>query len=203
MFHELRGGQSIDELSLARQFEFGRTPIREAVQRLARDGLLRIIPRKGIIVAELSIDTLRQVFEARAPCEAQVARLAAVRAEPADIEKMEEALAGVEQLIEENRFRELLEADERFHVALADASKNALLREMLSALYALGIRFWYMTLPQRPIGDIKKEMALHRKVVETIRERAPEKAAQAMRTAIGGFPERVADVIRGDVTLML
>ena len=126
IFQDLESGQTIDEMSLTRELKLGRTPIREAVQRLAREGLLKVLPRKGILVSELSLDTLRQVFETRSPCEAQIARPAALRAEASDIERMEEALSGVDQLIDEKRFRALLEADERFHLSLADAAKNPL-----------------------------------------------------------------------------
>lgn len=196
---ELRAGQTVNEAELARQFDLGRTPIREAVLRLAREGLLRIIPRKGIIVSELNLDTLRLVFEARTPCEVQIARLAAFRSEPADIETMERALDGVEVMIDRREFRRLLEADERFHVALADAAKNPLLRQMSTTVFGLGIRFWYATLPQRPPGDIKREMALHREVLEAIKMGDAERTEQAMLTVISGFPNRITDLIRGPV----
>ena len=100
LLHELRAGDPVNEASLARQFELGRTPVREAVLRLAREGLLRIIPRKGIIVTELNIETLRFVFETRSPCESQIARLAALRRDNRDVAELEGSLVGVEQMIE-------------------------------------------------------------------------------------------------------
>src|SRR5882672_4977050 len=121
IFQDLRGGQTLDELSLSRQLKIGRTPVREAMQRLGREGFLRVIPRKGTIVSEPGFDTMRQMFEARSPCEAQVARLAALRAEPDEIARMEAALADVDRLIDKRRFRELLEADELFHLTLGAA----------------------------------------------------------------------------------
>lgn len=199
IFEDLAGGQVINEMALIRELKLGRTPVREAVQRLAREGLLKVFPRKGILVSELSVDTLRQVFEARSPCEAQVARCAALRAEPSDIERMEEALSEVDGLVDEKQFRRLVEADERFHLSLADAAKNPLLRGIVAMLYGLGIRFWYITLPQRLPQDIKKEMALHREVLKSVKARDPDKATEAMLMAIGGFPDRVADVLRGDL----
>jgi DNA-binding GntR family transcriptional regulator len=196
IFHEIKAGQTVDELSLARQLDLTRTPVREAVQRLAQEGLLRIIPRKGTIVAELSLDMVRQVFEARTPCEAQIVRLAALRAEAADIEMMESSLADVDRLIDQRRFRELLEADERFHMCVAAAAKNQLLREMFVKVYGLGVRFWYLTLPQRPGEEIKEEMRLHREVVEAIKKRDPDLAAEAILTLVASFPDRVAHVLR-------
>lgn len=201
IFQEIKGGQTIDEMSLARQLDLGRTPVREAVQRLAQEGLLRIIPRKGTIVAELSLDMVRQVFEARSPCEVQIVRLAAMRAEPSDIELMGASLADVGRLIDQRRFRELLETDERFHMAVAAAAKNQLLREMFVKVYGLGVRFWYLTLPQRPAREIKEEMRLHREVYEAIRKRDPDLAAEAIQALVVGFPDRVADVIRQAISV--
>lgn len=197
MLQELRAGESINELSLARQLKLGRTPIREGVLRLAREGLLRVLPRRGIIVTDLNMDTMRLVFEARSPCEVQIARLAALRSERSDIKAMEQALVGVDQMIDQRRFVDLLDADERFHTSLAEAARNTLLQEMQRTVYGLGIRFWYATLPQRPAGDIKVEMHLHRDVIEGIKLRDPEKTTQAIGAIIAGFPERVADLIRG------
>jgi hypothetical protein len=72
------------------------------------------------------------------------------------------------------------------------------LNSFLCAVYGLGIRFWYATLPQRPPGDIKKEMVLHRKVIQAVKRQDPEQAARAMLVIIAGFPDRVANLIRGE-----
>jgi GntR family transcriptional regulator, rspAB operon transcriptional repressor len=197
IFGDLRGGETFNVPALARELKVGRTPLREALQRLAREGLVRILPRKGILVADLSFDTLRLVFEARAPVEEQVARCAALRAEPADVERMRATLEPVERLIDQKQFRALVDADDGFHRALAGTARNPLLSQMLETLYALGIRFWYVTLAQRPPDDIKAEMALHREVLEAVAEHDPDKAAHAMLTAIGGFPYRVGEVLGG------
>ena len=196
IFHEIKGGQTIDEMSLARQLDLGRTPVREAVQRLAREGLLKIVPRKGMFVAELSLEQVREVFEARLPCEVQIVRLAAMRAEPAEIELMAKSLADVGRLIDQRQFRELIETDERFHMAIAAAARNQLLREMFTRVYGLGVRLWYLTLPQRPPREVKEEMRLHREILEAIRKRDPDLAAETTRALVASFPDRVADLIK-------
>jgi DNA-binding GntR family transcriptional regulator len=195
IFRDVREGQTFDELSLSRQLKIGRTPVREAVQRLAGEGLVRVIPRKGTIVSELGVDTVREMFEARMPVEAQIARLAALRAEPAEIARMEDALADVDRLIDERRFRELLLADEEFHLSLAAAAKNRLLSEMVVRLYTLGSRFWYTTMAQRSREDIKREMELHLAIVRGIKQRDPEKAARAVLDLVD--PKRVLDIVHG------
>lgn len=198
LLNELRAGQAIDESSLAALIELGRTPIREAVHRLSREGLLRVIPRKGIVVTELSIETLGQIFEVRSSCEVQAARLAALRAGSTGIDAMEQALEGMERMVADKRFRELFEADERFHSALAEAAGNPLLGDILRTLYGLGIRFWYITLPQRQLGDIKREMSLHRDILRAIKARDPSRAAELMLSIIEGFPDRIVDLVKRD-----
>lgn len=195
VFQDFKSGQTLDERSIACELKLGRTPVREAIQRLVRDGLVKVFARRGILVAEMSLETLCQVFETRAPIEEQVARRAALRAEASDIEKMRAALSDVNTLIEQKRFRDLVDADERFHLALADAAKNPLMREIVVKLYGLGIRFWYITLMQRPPDDIREEMALHQEVLVAVEERNSDKAAQAMLTVVGGFPNRVAEML--------
>src|SRR5258706_13175449 len=99
-----------------------------------------------------------------------------MRAEPADIELMRASLGDVQRLIDQGKFRELLEADERFDAAIATAARNKLLRGMFNDVYGLGVRFWYLTLPQRPPREIKEEMRLHREICEAIAKRDPERA---------------------------
>jgi len=197
LFQDLQPGALLNEMALVEELGLGRTPIREAIQRLSREGLVRVLPRRGVLVAEMSPEFLINVYEARAPCEEQVARCAALRAEAADIDRMRESLVGVDTLIDEKRFRALVEADERFHVAVYQAAKNSVLTNMLMTLYGLGIRFWYSTLASRPADDVKHEMSLHLRVLEAVEGGDPDKAAHAMLTAIGGFPDRVVEMVRG------
>jgi len=184
-------------MSAARALRLGRTPVREAIQMLARDGLVRVYARRGTFVSEMGLEVLRQVCETRAPIEEHVARRAALRAEAADIEKMRGALAGVNALIEQRLFRNLVEADERFHLTLAEAAKNPLLQELVVKLHGLAIRFWYPTLTQRSLDDIREEMALHQHVLAAVEDHDPDRAARAMLTLVGGFFHRVTEVLKG------
>jgi DNA-binding GntR family transcriptional regulator len=195
VFQDLPAGEVLDERSLVRALGLGRTPIREAVQRLQREGLVKVFPRRGVLVADMSLETLRQVFETRAPVEVQVARCAALRADRSDVERLQATLAPVDDLIAARDFRGLVEADEAFHLALADAARNPLLRAIVADLYGLGIRFWYSTLDRRPPADITSEMALHREVLRAVEERNADKAAQAMLDVVGTFPEKVGELL--------
>ncbi len=196
IFHEFKGGDAIDELMLAKDLELSRTPVREAVQRLAQEGLLRIIPRKGVLVTELTLDLMRQVFEARSPCEVQIVRLAAKRATEDEIKEMSDALAEMNSLIPERRFKELLEADMKFHMALARAAKNRLLYEMFEKVYSLGLRFWYLALLEKSVSEVRQEIALHMTLLKAVKAKDPDAAALAVLAAIDEFPERISGSMR-------
>jgi len=194
IFRDVRAGQSFDEQSLSRQLNIGRTPVREAVQRLAREGLLTVIPRRGIIVSDIGLETVREMFEARLPCEVQIARLAALRATPDDIEAMHATLSDADRLIDERRFRELLVADEKFHLSLASAAKNKLLYDILARLYTLGVPFWCQTLEQRSVEETKQAIGRHLDIVECIRQRDPDAAARAVTLVVD--PNQVLGIVR-------
>lgn len=194
IFRDVRAGQSFDEQTLSRQLNIGRTPVREAVQRLAREGLLTIIPRKGIIVSDIGLETVREMFEARLPCEAQIARLAAQRATPDEIDRIHLTLSDADRLIDERRFRELLLADEQFHLSLASAAKNKLLYDILARLYSLGVPFWCQTLEQRPVEETKQVIRKHLEIVECIRQRDPDGAANAVSLVVD--PNQVLGIVR-------
>ena len=196
IFHEFKGGDAIDELMLAKDLELSRTPVREAVQRLAQEGLLRIIPRKGVLVTELTLDLMRQIFEARSPCEVQIVRLAAKRADESEIKEMEEALTEMNALIPEKRFRELLKADRKFHMTLARASKNRLLYDMFEKVYSLGLRFWYLALLEKSVKEVRAEIRLHMSLLKAVKANDAEGAARAVLAAVEDFPSRVSRSMR-------
>lgn len=75
----LKPGQVLSETALSKQLNIGRTPIREALQRLAREGLVVILPRKGILVSEINPGKQLQVLEVRRELDRLMARLGAVR----------------------------------------------------------------------------------------------------------------------------
>ncbi len=87
---QLPPGAFLSEMALAQRLGLGRTPIREALQRLARDGLVTVAPRRGILVSEINLKAQLRLIETRRVLEALIARLAAERADPAERERFAE-----------------------------------------------------------------------------------------------------------------
>jgi DNA-binding GntR family transcriptional regulator len=128
-------GQPLAEIELARQYGASRTPLREALHRLDGDGLVRIEPRRGAFVQELTVTDFLEINELRAVLEPYAARLAAVRLVPEEIVRLRSELAqiDVDQPTEDD-FRRLEALDGEVHAAIARASGNTRLRRLIQSL---------------------------------------------------------------------
>jgi len=151
----------IDERVLMEELGLGRTPIREALHRLAAEGLVNIVPRRGMFVANISITDLQKIFEVRMPMEGLCARLAAQRVTAGQIAQMERLFHALEQ-VPDRDIKGLMSVDERFHHLLYQAADNEFLAEALDRLYAPSLRLWYLVLDR--LGDVRDAVERHRGV---------------------------------------
>src|ERR1051326_6443567 len=143
---ELPPASLIDEQQLAAELGLGLTPVRQALQWLALENLVVILPRRGTIVADLNLSDLQKIFEMRIMLEPYAARLAAERATPKQIEAMETLLADSDPILAERAHHQLIRLDHRAHQLLAEATHNEFLAETLERLYSHGLRVWYVNL---------------------------------------------------------
>ena len=143
---ELPPAAVIDETALMAELELGRTPIREALQRLALESLVVILPRRGTIVADLNMSDLQKIFEIRVDLELLSVRLAAQRATPAQIAAMEGLFGDAEALLQQGDNFQLIQLDHEAHRLLAQAAHNEFLEETLDRLYNHVLRLWYVSL---------------------------------------------------------
>jgi DNA-binding GntR family transcriptional regulator len=181
---ELKPLTVIDEQALRDDLGLGRTPIREALHRLAAEGLVIIAPRRGMFVAEIGITDLQKIFEARQVMEGFCARLAAQRVTPAQIDQMEAALEELRQ-VSEGDSEAMLRVDKRLHGLLYEAANNEFLAESLSRLYTLSSRLWHLALDQ--IVDVKDAVRSHQGIVDALKKGDPDLAEALARehTALG------------------
>ena len=186
---EMPPGSMLDEAELKKTLGMGRTPIREALQRLAREDLVTILPRRGMFVTDISIADLRQIFEARVPLEIACVRLAAERASTEMIAELEALSQGVLTACEANDHRTLMRIDEQFHELLIKASNSKFLADGLVWLYALSLRIWYLTVDQ--MGGMEDALQEHLIIVEALNHRDPDLAEEAIRAHLAKFQTRI------------
>jgi DNA-binding GntR family transcriptional regulator len=188
---ELAPGTLIDEAEMMQRLGVGRTPLREALQHLAQENLVEIIPRRGIFVAKVTASDLTHVLELRLQFEGLAARLAAERATPAQISALEDFLSDARSGQASDDLRWNLETDRRFHQLVAEAAGNPFLQQILDRLYNLGIRLLYLA--QVRMTFIEEEVARYQHVVDAIKQSNGEEAERAMKEHLDLTPNaRVA-----------
>lgn len=177
---ELKPGRKIQEEQLAQQFNVSRTPLREAISRLAQDGLIVSIPFRGVFVREYTLSEIQQLYEMRSVLEAFSVRAACRRAS-------EEELTGIVALLEETErvigqkkeLTKLLEANKNFHMAVALSGKNDWLCSALENLHA---HFGLLRVTNLQ-HSVRQQRALrdHRDLVHALLARDEDRAADLVQ----------------------
>ncbi len=185
---ELPPKTAIDEQVLMQDLQVGRTPIREALQRLAAEGLIFLAPRRGMFVSEISITDLQKIFELRMVLEGFCARLAAQRATEEQITALEEVIAALDQVSDDDTDA-LMAIDESFHYLLYETADNEYLADTLRRLHALSHRIWYLVLDR--LGSVRGAMEQHIAITQAIRERQPERAESLLQQHIAEFHKEI------------
>ena len=183
---ELPPGEIVAEKALMAELGIGRTPIREALQRLAIEGLVSHLPKRGMLVGDISAATVQQIYEFRSLIEGFTARLAATRAdadEIGELTRLHEALAQATGADDINGYVNL---DRLFHETLARAARNAYLEEVVPRIFNLHLRLWFFisrkTGGWHPVAHAHDEMTGG--VVDALVRRDPEAAELAMKSYI-------------------
>src|SRR4051812_43342763 len=173
----LSPGTVLSEQALAVRLKIGRTPIREALQRLARDGLVVIMPRRGIMVSEINLKLQLRLLEVRRELERLMARLAAERATPderREFAEMAEALLAAATKSDDIAFMRL---DQRFNVLIATAARNEFAQRSMGLMNALSRRFWYQHYQE--VADLPLAAKLHAAVADAVAQKKAKAAASA------------------------
>lgn len=137
---ELEPGARVTEAMLAKRLNLGRTPIREALLRLAQDGLLIWLPRRGMVVRDINFSAQMKVFEVRKALQLVLVATAARRRTRAEAEAIADVVEGFRQLLAQGADTEIMRQDRKFIRMLLDASRNPFLGQIIP-LYSLSSRF--------------------------------------------------------------
>ena len=171
-----------------RELGIGRTPLREAIKRLALENLVAVQPRSGTYVTSVDASDIVHISEVRAELEAQAAELAARRMDAATRERAEELLERVRSLERAADADALMALDEAIHRVAWEGSQNPYLLETLERYYALSLRVWYVVLDRVP--GLGAAVFDHSRMLEAILDRDPSAARQLMHDARDGVRAR-------------
>jgi len=176
------------------QLGIGRTPTREALRRLAQEGLVEVYPRRGMFVTPVEIQDLASLADVRSVLESSAARFAADRATDDDREAVDGLLDDLDRHDELDQ-RELMALDERIHRQVYRCAHNAFLEATLEQYYVLALRIWYLALDQA--RELEQAVLDHREILEAIRDGDADHAEDAMRRHVVEFEEAMRRVLIG------
>jgi DNA-binding GntR family transcriptional regulator len=184
---ELPPGAVIDERELMRRVGLGRTPVREALRKLAQEQLVEVFPRRGMFVTGVDVRDLARISEVRTALEPEAARLAAERA--TDEERDE--LASLSDAIKSGA--DLMSLDERIHRAIYAAAHNDLMEKTLGEYYVLALRIWMIALDRAE--DLEEAVEAHRDLITAIVVADGDRAADLMRDHVENFERAMREVL--------
>ncbi|KIN60519.1 Regulatory protein GntR, HTH:GntR, C-terminal [Sulfitobacter noctilucae] len=189
-------GDRLDEVRLAAHFGVSRTPLREALQRLALTGLIELIPRRGAFVRQPGAADLLEMFELMAELEASCGRLAAARISDAALDDLHVANVECQAAIDAGDVDRYYTENEGFHRIIYRHSGNRFLEQEAARLHDRLKPFRRQQLRLR--GRMKQSMAEHEAIVAALVAGEPLAAAEALRTHVaqqgGKFQDLMAAV---------
>jgi len=171
-------GESLPEVKLAEEYGVSRTPIREALRQLELEGLVVTAPNRGAVVSDITEQDVMDVYRIREMVEGLAAFRAAEHITPEELEALEELVDLTEFYVQKGDFEKVVKTDTRFHEAILEVSKSKPIKQALGALihYVQRARLVSLRVP----GRLNKFINEHRAILQAIKNRDPEAAAQAV-----------------------
>jgi DNA-binding GntR family transcriptional regulator len=182
-------GQYLNEGALCELLNVGRTPVHQALQRLQHEGLVEVMPRKGIIVQPGSISEILKILDSRVTIEADLARNAASRATAEEAGKLMKLARVKTSGGSRSQLDDFVEADRAFHSHFAELAGNPVMSDIARTLHDRSIRYWYLHLWQTFDGRASGNE--HATIAEAIARGDGEAAASAVRAHIESLRTRL------------
>jgi len=161
---EIPPGAPIDEDALTRELGVGRTPVREAVRRLALEGLVLVYPRRGTFASAINITSLSDISDVRTVLEAHAAERAAALADAADVAEARALEAELDSLAAAQA--PMMELDARIHRFVHRCCRNPYLAQDLDRYLNMSLRIWHLTSDRLP--PLAERVREHRELLEAI-----------------------------------
>jgi len=174
--NKLKANERINEKEIAEQFHVSRTPVREAVLRLAAEGFVRIDSYRRAIVREVSFEELQEILEVLSALDRLAVSLAIDRMTQNDIMKLERITQKMDRACKHNKVEKYMELNAEFHNELWKLVPNKTLQEIIYLVRDKKDRYSYArTLLYRNPGCLNKSMDHHRQLMEAIKSRDKER----------------------------
>lgn len=183
----LAPGTVVTETQLSDMLGIGRTPIREALQRLAAQRLVRILPRRGIVISEIDVKAQMRLLEVRRELERLICRKAARRAGDEDRKRFAELAKGFRQCAKDGDAERFMRMDREFNELCLATARNEFATGAMSLMNSLSRRFWF--LHYRQAADLPLTAKLHAELAQAIATGDEEAAAKASEKLLDTIEE--------------
>lgn len=190
---ELTPGRAFSEAEFGRLYSASRTPVREACRRLEHEGLIRIIPFRGYMIAPLSVAEFHDLEEMQLIFEPEAAALAAERANSQELEEMKNLATYEYRVGDRSSYREFIQKNYQLHTLVAQSTRNKRLYDVVSNIHIRLMRFFYLGLPFDSYGPAL--VAEHIKIIDAICDRDGEEARCRAKEHIRMAIERSASLL--------
>jgi DNA-binding GntR family transcriptional regulator len=186
----LEPGTELSEVALARDFGISRGPLREALGRLASEGLVTVTPRRGAVVTQLSRQEFIDAYQVREALETLAVRLAVPLISDAEVAHLRELCELMARAARENQVRLFFDTNNSFHEALVRGSRNHKLHEVHRMLVGQMVPYLPRSLELR--GNLQQSVAEHEAILAAIEARDADRAADLLAEHIE-VPQRVLE----------
>ncbi len=203
----LAPGDDLDEASLIARLGLSRTPVREAIVRLAGEGLVQLVPNRGARVAPMSWNDVREHLEAFDLNQRLVTRWAAIRRGDAHLANIEAERLAFDAAFARDDSEAMLDTNWRFHAAIASACRNGVVQRFYLQLLTANLRIARLAMTfecfpaedayRAHVGTIARE---HAEMVEAIRARDADRADSLAHSHAGLARKRVSESLTESVT---
>jgi DNA-binding GntR family transcriptional regulator len=186
-------GAPINEDALGRELEMGRTPVREAIKRLALENLVTVFPRRGTFASEINITDLAQISDVRVLLEGHAAARAAERLTPALRGELDAMIAKIDNREGSGDADTLMRLDAEVHRFIYRCSGNVYLRDTLERYLNLSLRIWYLVLDRLP--HLFDRVHEHRHLLMAIRDGHADEARTTAAEHVATFENEIRGVL--------
>jgi DNA-binding GntR family transcriptional regulator len=178
---QLPPGAILSEQKLTQELKIGRSPVREALQRLAYEGLVVILPRRGILVSEINAGSHRRLLVVRRQLEKLMLRCACDLASEVQRQEFLQLAKEFEHAAKTGDMKSFMKIDVRFNTLLLESANNEFIEKTVRLMSGLTRRFWFKFCN---IADQSKCARLHARIARAVGENNVEKSTEALNSLI-------------------
>jgi DNA-binding GntR family transcriptional regulator len=163
---KLAPGTVLSEQALASDLGIGRTPVREALQRLANEGLVTVLPRRGVLVTEINVQTQFEILAVRRALERLLVQLASDHAGPAERTRFAAIAGAMDEAAQTGDGTAFMRLDVDLNSLIAEVANNAIAKRAIRLTRGLVRRFWYIY--SEEVADLPRCAGLHARLARAI-----------------------------------